>query len=238
MTDHNIDCRFPSSCSLLWMLSALRTDPRTPRLPAWFLSSSSSLCRCIILPCHLSCVRMSLSCHFLSSIQVFRRLYECVFVNQPSSSTMNITHYIVGYAHYFCAATGYICEAPSFAASGLNLASLGLDCWALVAVFFAAWYYEFEAHKIFADLKKTRPGTHSIPTGSLFEVVSCPHYLCEVLIYTCFTLLLTPAHQTGLLVWVWVTTNQMIAATMSHNWYKRKFKEYPPNRKAIIPFLL
>ena len=151
---------------------------------------------------------------------------------------MNITHYIVGYAHYFCAATGYVCEAPSFGAADLNLASLGLDCWALVAVFFAAWYYEFEAHKIFADLKKTRPGTHSIPSGSLFELVSCPHYLCEVLIYTCFTLLLTPAHHTGVLVWVWVTTNQMIAATMSHNWYKRKFKEYPPNRKAIIPFLL
>jgi len=49
--------------------------------------------------------------------------------------------------------------------------------------------------------------------------------------------LLGQAHLTGILVWFWVLTNQIIAATMSHNWYKKKFKEYPRNRSAIIPFI-
>jgi len=181
----------------------------------------------------------------LLTLQVFRRLYECIFINQPSTSSMNITHYIVGYAHYFCAATGYVCEAPGFVKTkvpvhlntDLSLTSLTPDCWILTLIFFVAWYFEFEAHKIFARLKIKHPNTHSIPNGSLFNYVSCPHYLCEVIIYTCFMFLLGQAHLTGILVWFWVLTNQIIAATMSHNWYKKKFKEYPRNRSAIIPFI-
>jgi 3-oxo-5-alpha-steroid 4-dehydrogenase 3 len=43
---------------------------------------------------------------------------------------------------------------------------------------------------------------------------------------------------TMVLVWGWVLVNQVVAALMSHNWYKRTFNNYPSNRKAIIPFLL
>ena len=195
----------------------------------------------------------------LLSLQVFRRLYECVVINQPSNSTMNITHYIVGYAHYFCATTGYVSEAPGFSRSsitGLSTFTLPLYCWLLALVFLAAWYLEFEAHKIFAELKIKSPHTHSIPHGSLFNFVSCPHYLCEIIIYTCFMFILGTSHLTGVLgityikktynrlssyhlfsVWFWVFTNQIIAATMSHNWYKTKFKEYPQDRYAIFPFI-
>jgi len=178
---------------------------------------------------------------FLLVLQVFRRLYECLFINQASKSTMNITHYIVGYAHYFCAATGYVCESPGFVrsstSSSLSLSSISPVAWVLCLVFLAAWYYELDAHKIFANLKIKNSNSHSIPSGSLFKYVSCPHYLCEVIIYTCFMFILGLSHQTGVLVWFWVLTNQMIAATMSHNWYRMKFKEYPAERKAIIPFI-
>ena len=46
--------------------------------------------------------------------QVFRRLYECSFVNVRSGARMNLLHYIVGFVHYFCAAAGIVCEAPGF----------------------------------------------------------------------------------------------------------------------------
>lgn len=175
----------------------------------------------------------------LLSLQVFRRLYECLVINQPSNSTMNITHYIVGYAHYFCATTGFVSEAPGFSRSSKTSlpSALPLYCWLLALVFLVAWYLEFEAHKIFAELKIKSPHTHSIPNGSLFNLVSCPHYLCEVIIYSCFMFILGTSHLTGVLVWFWVFTNQLIAATMSHNWYKTKFKEYPQDRCAIIPFI-
>ena len=43
---------------------------------------------------------------------------------------------------------------------------------------------------------------------------------------------------TVVLVWGWVMVNQVVAALMSHHWYQRTFKHYPPNRTAIIPFIL
>jgi len=43
---------------------------------------------------------------------------------------------------------------------------------------------------------------------------------------------------TVVLVWGWVVVNQVVAALMSHRWYRRSFRDYPPRRKAIIPFLL
>eukprot|EP00090_Calanus_glacialis_P009342 TRINITY_DN17721_c0_g1_i3.p1 TRINITY_DN17721_c0_g1~~TRINITY_DN17721_c0_g1_i3.p1 ORF type:complete len:307 (-),score=74.95 TRINITY_DN17721_c0_g1_i3:117-1037(-) len=178
----------------------------------------------------------------LMTLQIFRRLYECVFINQRSSSTMNITHYIVGFAHYFCAGSGYVCEAPGFVSgssfsSTLTMSSLPISSLIFSLLFIIAWCYQLETHKIFAQLKISNPNKHSMPEGSLFNYVSCPHYMCEIIIYTCLMLILGPAHRTGVMVWAWVTINQVIAATMSHRWYLTKFDDYPKNRKAIIPFI-
>ena len=180
------------------------------------------------------------------SLQCFRRLYECVAVNQASKSTMNITHYIVGFAHYFCTGTGILCEAPGFA-PGRGTAPVGVPMWKtdqfaifciLSCVFFMAWTEQLNAHRTFAQLKIANPTKHSIPTGGLFALVSCPHYTMEILIYTILLLVLGVNHSTMLLVWAWVLINQCIAGLMSHSWYKATFKEYPPERKAIIPYLL
>jgi hypothetical protein len=43
---------------------------------------------------------------------------------------------------------------------------------------------------------------------------------------------------TVVLVWCWVAVNQVVAALMSHHWYRRSFRDYPPHRKAIVPYLL
>ena len=174
----------------------------------------------------------------LLSLQCFRRLYECVAVNQASKSTMNITHYIVGFAHYFCTGTGIVCEAPGFA-SGLAAPTPSfLLLVPLVCIFFWAWYQQLEAHRIFARLKIANPTKHSVPSGGLFSLVSCPHYTMEVVLYTVLLLILGISHSSMLLVWSWVVINQCIAGLMSHSWYQTKFKEYPPTRKAIIPYLL
>ena len=174
----------------------------------------------------------------LLSLQCFRRLYECVAVNQASKSTMNITHYIVGFAHYFCTGTGIVCEAPGFAPGLAAPTPSFLLLVPLVCIFFWAWYQQLEAHRIFARLKIANPTKHSVPYGGLFSLVSCPHYTMEVVLYTVLLLILGISHSSMLLVWSWVVINQCIAGLMSHSWYQTKFKEYPPTRKAIIPYLL
>lgn len=178
----------------------------------------------------------------LLTLQSWRRLYECLVVNQPTKSTMNLTHYIVGFAHYFCTATGYLCEAPSLtltpSPAPLNSLLPSFTTLLLVLPFLYAWYQQLVAHQIFADLKRQSPTKHSIPEGGLFTLVSCPHYLCEIIIYTVLMLVLGTEHRTGVLVWIWVVVNQVIAALMSHSWYRRTFRDYPLERRAILPYLL
>ena len=137
---------------------------------------------------------------------MFRRLYECAFIIQASTSTMNITHYIVGFAHYFCTATGYLCEPLGFLPDSssvplpeLSFSTISLSAWLASLVFLAAWHQQLQAHKIFAELKRKISSSHSIPEGGMFDLVSCPHFLCEIIIYTCLLIILGLSHQTALL---------------------------------------
>ena len=188
----------------------------------------------------------------LFNVQCWRRLYECVYINVDTGSKMNILHYIVGFAHYFCAGLGYISESPGFATYPED--SQGQLKWVHIEpnpkkispiqfcamiVFFIAWRRQFQAHKIFAELKhRSHVNHHSIPHGNWFHYVSCPHYFSEILIYLSLATILGTTHSTGWLVFGWVFINQIIAGLMSHWWYQKTFINYPTRRKAVIPFLL
>ena len=107
-----------------------------------------------------------------------------------------------------------------------------------IGIFFLGWKHQLEAHKIFASMKRKSPESHSVPHGDWFKYVSCPHYLAEILIYLSLLMILGFKHKTACLIFAWVLTNQIIAGLMSHMWYRKKFKNYPTNRKAVIPFLI
>jgi 3-oxo-5-alpha-steroid 4-dehydrogenase 3 len=111
-------------------------------------------------------------------------------------------------------------------------------------VFIWAWKHQFVAHNIFAQLKKQlalsdSKNSHSVPYGDWFYYVSCPHYLAEILMYACISIILGIKHKTGIIIFIWVLINQVIAGMMSHFWYIEKYSHtYPKNRKAVIPFIL
>ena len=80
---------------------------------------------------------------------------------------------------------------------------------------------------------------HAIPRGGLFEYVSCPHYLMEIIIYLAFLLIGGPLHVTLLSIVIFVVTNQLVAGCLTHQWYRCHFGTlYPAQRKAVIPFVL
>lgn len=174
----------------------------------------------------------------LLSLQCFRRLYECVFINRPSASTMNITHYIVGFAHYFCAGAGVLCEAPGFSPGPPTSSPSLLLALPLTLLFLWAWLHQLRAHITFAELKVASPTKHGVPEGGLFHLLSCPHYTMEMVMYAVVAALLGPGHTTGLLLAAWVIINQSIAGAMSHAWYRKTFRDYPRERRAVIPYLL
>ena len=112
-----------------------------------------------------------------------------------------------------------------------------------VALFFVASVLQFQSHTILARLRKDKTGTvvtlkHSIPRGSLFNLLSCPHYFAEILIYLSMCLIFNGRSATWLMVCCFVVLNQIIVGLFNHQWYLDTFKDYPKNRKAVIPFLL
>jgi len=80
---------------------------------------------------------------------------------------------------------------------------------------------------------------HAIPHGGLFNYVSCPHYLMEIVIYLAFLLIGGGLRNMSLLsVVIFVVTNQIVACHLTHLWYRSHFGAlYPVQRKAVVPFL-
>lgn len=76
-----------------------------------------------------------------------------------------------------------------------------------------------------------------MPMGGYFDFVSAPHMLFEILMYTCLTVALL-GNTSWLFVFVWVVTNQIENAWLSHKWYLEAFKNYPKERRAIFPGIL
>ena len=75
-----------------------------------------------------------------------------------------------------------------------------------------------------------------IPKGGLFEFVWCPHYLCELIALEGIALISNHLNfwttQACYILWL---SGRAIDAK---KWYKDKFGDKCPNRKAIFPYIL
>lgn len=79
---------------------------------------------------------------------------------------------------------------------------------------------------------------HRVPKGGWFELVSCPHYFAELLIYISFSLVFGGLSLTWWLVVFYVLFNQALAGQLCHDLYLSKFESYPKQRRAFIPYVL
>ena len=85
-------------------------------------------------------------------------------------------------------------------------------------------------------LRKENMSGYQIPHGGLFQQVSCPNYLGEIIAWFGFFIVTLSLPAFSFLLWTMV--NLVPRALDHHKWYKMKFPDYPLNRKAIIPRLL
>jgi 3-oxo-5-alpha-steroid 4-dehydrogenase 3 len=126
-----------------------------------------------------------------------------------------------------------------------------------VAVFLVGNVLQLHSHWVLSQLSssstmsrssrqgRTRPSTRSntsrhvykIPRGGAFTLVSCPHYLAEIIIYIGLVIIQQGRRGNMWLVLAWVVANLGLAADKTHRWYQRTFISYPKKRKAIIPFV-
>ena len=89
---------------------------------------------------------------------------------------------------------------------------------------------------ILFKLRKDGKGEYSIPNGKLFNYISCPNYLGEILEWFGWAIMVLSF--AGFSFFVWTLANLIPRALSTHNWYNQNFQDYPKDRKALLPYLL
>jgi hypothetical protein len=84
-------------------------------------------------------------------------------------------------------------------------------------------------------IKRKNDG-YQIPHGGLFEKVSCPNFMGEIVEWGGYALLCwsLPAFS----FFVWTFCNLVPRALSHHRWYRNRFPGYPHSRKAVFPYIL
>ena len=83
------------------------------------------------------------------------------------------------------------------------------------------------------NLRKPGELGYKIPKGFLFNSVSCPNLLGELIQWLGFAIMAWNFPATSFLVWT--AANLIPRAIGHHNWYKKHFDDYPKNRGALLP---
>ncbi len=105
-----------------------------------------------------------------------------------------------------------------------------------VFLFFSGLYINWKADDILINLRKRDETDYKIPQGWLFNKISCPNLFGELIEWLGFALLCWNLPAFTFLIWT--AANLIPRALSHHKWYKEKFKEYPADRKAILPFIV
>ena len=104
-----------------------------------------------------------------------------------------------------------------------------------VLIFFIGMIINVTSDNKLISLRKEEMG-YKIPNGKLFNFVSCPNYLGEIIEWFGFFIIVPSI--ASLSFFLWTSFNLIPRALNHHEWYNEKFKNYPKNRKAVIPFIL
>lgn len=130
-------------------------------------------------------------------------------------------------AHAWLYAT-WLASLPAGAAPGpVNVA--GLVLWALG--------FGLLLHSE-ATLRALRADGHQgyrVPHGGGFELVSSPHYLGEILAFT--GMMVGLGCPGGVVVLALTLANLVPRAAATHRWYRGTFPDYPPGRRALVPWV-
>lgn len=137
----------------------------------------------------------------------------------------------------YCGINGYL-NGAFVSTYGTHLT----DAWLLdprfmlgVMLFVAGYYINKRSDAMLRALRASSTD-YQIPRGFLFDRVSMPNYLGEVLTWSGFALACWSL--AGLSFVLFTMANLVPRALTNHRWYRQKFADYPADRKAIFPWLL
>jgi very-long-chain enoyl-CoA reductase len=167
-----------------------------------------------------------------------KRLLETVFVHRFSHSTMPVRNLFKNCAYYwlFAGYVAYHVNHPKFTSPCMCQVYIGLAAFLL---------FELGNFAIHLNLRNLRPPGTKVrkipqpdwnPLTQLYNFVSCPNYTYEFSAWFAFSAMTQciPAFLFAIAGMYQMT----VWAIGKHKNYKKEFKDYPKQRKAVIPFIL
>jgi 3-oxo-5-alpha-steroid 4-dehydrogenase 1 len=104
-----------------------------------------------------------------------------------------------------------------------------------IIIFFAGMIINLHSDHILRNLRKPGEVEYKIPYGGVFRWVSCGNYFGEIVEWIGWAILTWSLP--GLVFALWVMANLVPRARSHHKWYHEKFPDYPPERKAVFPYI-
>jgi protein-S-isoprenylcysteine O-methyltransferase Ste14 len=104
------------------------------------------------------------------------------------------------------------------------------------AIFVAGLVLNVWSDRRLRRLRAPGDSAYRVPRGGAFEWVSCPNYLGEIVEWLGWAL--ATWSLAGLAFAAFTAANLVPRALAHHEWYRERFADYPPERRALIPFVL
>ncbi len=140
---------------------------------------------------------------------------------------------IVAMALVFNCVNGFLCGYYLGNLAELKLSGLAVSG---ILLFGFGMVVNLQSDSLLINLRKPAEQGYKIPEGGFFKWISCPNMFGEILEWMGFAILTWAAPTLSFAVWT--AANLIPRALAHHRWYKEKFKDYPEERKAVIPFVL
>lgn len=168
----------------------------------------------------------------LMLLQGVRRMSESYAYTSSSKSTMWFAHWMLGLLFYLAMNVAIFAEGQDKQA-GMWTTSI------LAPAILTAHALQHSYHAYLYRLRTENKG-YQLPSHPLFPNLLCPHYTCEVVIYTLLSFLAAPVGQvvnwTVVCGAIFVVTNLAVTAIGTKEWYAEKFGlEKVRHRSKMIP---
>lgn len=104
-----------------------------------------------------------------------------------------------------------------------------------LVLFIVGFVMNRQADYVLRNLRSQDDVDYKVAYGGMYRFISCPNYLGEILIWVGWTV--ATWSLAGLSFALWTIANLVPRARAHHNWYRKHFADYPPERKALVPLL-
>ena len=105
-----------------------------------------------------------------------------------------------------------------------------------VALFGLGFAVNLHSDAVLRNLRRPGDTGYRIPRGGVHRWVSCGNFFGEILEWVGWAI--ATWSLAGLAFAAWTAANLIPRALAHHRWYRETFADYPPERKAVLPFVL